>query len=309
MKYLKNKTQLKISNTLFIVLTLFIVSIVSGCGGEIESSGGISESSHKVGFSGLDIWVGQGSTKNAFVGDEFKFDIHLHNIAAYDVTNGVVSIQRLDRGFFSLNEPSLRFPVDANSLQGISVTNSVGDQTEVRFIGLINRIKEGDKSYPAEYEVVVDYDITNQLLATVCLPGDGYNVYDGGCEPSQSPITFHGQGSPVGVRSVDIAPSGSTTPTMRFMFEVQNSGNGVAGDIRLQKASIGGSPLSCIFVETNTNRFTFDEEQSAEVLCEGEIISQSSYETTLNLEYFYHYTQTESGQMTVKPRIKNIGNS
>jgi hypothetical protein len=294
--------------SMLIVILISSLFLLSSCGGSEESSG-VAKIDFKKGYGAVTLdLLDNRPPERLLVGDDLMISVKLNNFGAYDVTNGQVNIERLDRKYIDLFEPSKKFPQTGFTFEGQGISNSEGDVEFIDFFGLIRDIKEGVDFDEARFDVKVEYDTTNQLLYTVCLPAQGYNVIDSGCEKKanqkNSPIRLSGgQGSALSVDSIDLMPSGLSNPTVRFLISLKNGGHGEVGKVRIIKASLGGNQMECFFRKTDTMEYVFEDNQ-AEIFCEADVLSTNSYSTPLFLEYFYHYSIIETNNFQIYPRGK-----
>ena len=162
--------------TLVFVLILFLLLLISGCGGTPATT---MSYNFKQGISEVNVKLMENAPpKQIYPFSHFKLIVDLDNQAAYDVTNGKVNIIGLDTKYFVLDSISQDF----GALQGRSLQNPLGEQKFLTFDGDAKGLFENAEQYTGNYFLNVDYDSVFEFTDTMCLNPSVYDIYDSGCK-------------------------------------------------------------------------------------------------------------------------------
>lgn len=280
---------------LIIIFTLLLSFLLTACSGSDGAEEGITTIDYQKGYSGLEIsLVSNRPPDELYESSAFTIAVKLENKGAYDLSNGELSILGFDSNYVYLYESTENFPTSGSALAGRSVDNPNGEVEYLEFEGETLTIKEGAEDYEAKYLVKATYDYSNELVETVCINPDLYDVYDSGCSIEER-ISFRGQGSPLAISDIEEYVNPGSDSYVEFRITIANEGSGLAKDVTLTRTTLGGVDMDCSFKKAETpNRHVFeDNEQEIELRCISQLSSQSSYETTLFIEYFFGYELSE----------------
>ncbi len=214
---------------------------------------------------------------------QFKVIVELDNQAAYDVTEGTLSLLGLDNKYFLLYPVEQQFPL----LLGRSFTAPAGEKKFLEFDGTSRQLEAGAKEYLGNYFLTLRYNSKVDFVDTICLNPNLYDVYDAGCKV-QAKKSYSGQGAPLAITNLEeiITPGAS----VEFRLQLVNRGRGKVKSATLGAARLGGQEMTCLFPESGAKVFLFlPEKQEATVICRATLRDQSSYTTTLLAEFSYTY--------------------
>ena len=279
-----------------IVLFLFVV----GCG---SNDGGQTKENFKQGYGSLEYnFMENAPPKKIYSGSNFKILLELHNKAAYDLNNGKVKIVGVDEKFFRINYPLER---SYNRLEGRNLLNPLGEKFLVEFDAEAFELFENAERYQNDYFLKLSFDSKFEFVDTVCINSNLYNIYNVGC--SHTPRkTYSGQGAPMAVTEVEsiVYPSSAGTE-IEFRVLIKNRGKGKANFVNLEKAELGGKEIKdCRFqsaVQDPKGRkvlFLKDRQEDL-IICQLYIPEQSSYMTTLSLDFTYDYEIDQRQSLTM----------
>ncbi len=292
---------------LFCVLVLLIVMLfIMGCG----SGGGRGAAQNfKQGMGELDLrLLPNAPPEKIYQGSGFKIIVEARNHAAYDLQDVKVSVVGLNEKYFALTNREHVISL----MSGKSLLSPSGDIQFLEFSGSSNMLFENANEYTGNYFLKARYDSTMEFGDTICIQPSLYDVADAGCRV-QNQKSYGGQGAPLAVTSVEeiIYPSGAGGE-VEFRVQIANRGSGKVKRAALGKARLGNEELECEFkgkavdygesgegggVYTQKSVVFTEENQEALVICKMFLKDQSSYTTTLGLDFSYEYEWKEQYQL------------
>ncbi len=217
---------------------------------------------------------------------QFKVIVEVDNQAAYDVTDGEFSLLGLDNKYFIVLPFQQTFPL----LAGRSFTSPAGEKRFLEFEGTARELEAGAKEYIGNYFLTLRYNSKMELVDSVCINPNLYDIYDAGCKV-QAKKSYSGQGAPLAVTNLEEI----TTPgaSVEFRLQLANRGRGKVKSATIGAAKLGGQEMTCLFPETGGKTFSFGQDkqgkQEATVVCKSQLKDQNSYVTTLFVELSYTY--------------------
>ena len=273
---------------LLIILLLFLV----GCGSSGDE--GVIQQNFKLGYNGLDFdFIDNAPPEQIYPFSEFKMILEFQNLGAYDITDGEVSILGLEERYFILDFYNQNF----DPLMGRSLVNPNGDKVLIEFDGVSENLFQNADEYTNNYFLIINYDSEMEFSDSICIKPNLYSTYDGGCEVEDK--SYSGQGSPLAITKMEeiISPGSG----VEFRLVLENKGDGKVGQVTLRRARLGNEALQCQFrgETADLRRTEFDrEEQETTIICRKNFISgQSSYMTTLSMNFDYEYEIVEQKEL------------
>jgi len=293
------------SLSLRVLVLVLCVLLLMGCGGSGGNADG--KQNFKQGFGELVVGFLQNAPpQSIYPGSDFKIILELDNQAAYDLTNGKVSIIGLNNKYFEVKPETQYF----DTLIGRSLLSPVGEKKFLEFAGTSGQLFENANSYRGNYFLKVNYDSIMEFSDTLCINPRLYEVYDSGCKMSDQK-SYSGQGAPLAVTDMQVItyPIG-TGAKLEFRFKVSNRGQGELDHISLTGAKLGnGAFQKCEFLgaSLDIHKALLDQNrQEATLICEKMITDQNSYETTLSLAFTYSYQSIKQYTlMLVSPNYRS----
>ena len=276
-----------------VLITLFLI----GCGGsDVEKA---TQFNFKQGTPELNIQLFDNAPPDTiYPQSSFKFIVELDNQAAYDVTDGKVSIIGLDTTYFTVSPNEQVF----DPLLGRSLTNPSGERTFVDiFDGKSNDLFQGSEQYSTNFILKAEYTSTMEFVDTVCINPNLYDVYDAGCAVEET-MSYSGQGSPLMVNHVEEIITPGDFPEVEFRLFLSNGGQGDIKDITFMNAELGGKRLECQFQGSEDKRKIIgtEIEREAVLICKKSILENlDSYMTTLSADFTFTYEWTKQHSLTL----------
>ncbi len=227
--------------------------------------------------------------------DPFVVRLIVQNRAAYDISNVKIGIAGLDSDKIKLDLTEQDVP----EFFGRSLSYPEGDRREVVFSGAVARLKlAGDDGRRDKYQVYMNYDSIVELADDLCVSGASMIVSDGGCTVSDSPKGLSGQGAPLAITDVYSQAVGDRG---QIRFTLENRGSGDAVYAVMNRATLGGVPISCQFLGPYPARFEFGSEDRADVSCSFDLQqSGRSYLSSLYVQIGYGYRAWEEHEVTIR---------
>jgi len=229
----------------------------------------------------------------------YKIIVEVDNLAAYDVDNGEVSINGLDKSYFlHVGEAKKTF----GTLEGRGTSNPSGDKTFLEFDFSTEKLAINEKQFSNNFLLVAKYDSTLEFSDSVCLNPNVFDVFDGGCKV-KSKKSYSGQGGPLAVTNLEEIISPGDSAEVEFRLKLRNKGKGEITTITLGKARLGNKELSCQFKGETINKKQVvlkSSKKEANLVCRGPIDSSNSYLTTIFFDFKYDYTYTKRKELTLR---------
>jgi hypothetical protein len=265
------------------ILLLLLVGCVS-----VGTSRKTPPHNFKSGVHDLEIdFLKNNPPDEVFQNSEFKIVVELHNDAAYSITNGEIKLTGLDTTYFEFLDEWRSF----NNLEGRSLEFPQGEKDFVEFEVRSLDLKKRDE-IEANFKVDVKYSSQIDFADTVCVNPDLYSIYNSGCKVDNEK-SYAGQGGPVAVADLKeiISPGGN----VEFRLLLRNRGDGEAKVLTFSSAQLGGKDMSCEFKGAKGDKRTSKLKGRDEVnlICNSDLQSFKSYETTLTINFVYDYFVSE----------------
>tara|TARA_Y100000034_G_scaffold125089_1_gene174192 strand:- start:257 stop:1102 length:846 start_codon:yes stop_codon:yes gene_type:complete len=272
------------------VLIIFILFLI-GCGSSEPDN--LIDYNFRQGYSGLDVsFIDNAPPDQIYPYSEFKIIVELENLAADDIINGKVAILGLEDRYFIVDPLNQDFA----DLLGRSLTNPNGDKDVVEFYGSSVDLFQNADEYVNNYLLKISYDSEMEFADSICIKPNLYSTYDGGCEVEDK--SYSGQGGPLAITGMEeiISPNSG----VEFRLNLENKGEGKVGQVTLRRARLGNEALECQFrgERADLRRTNFDQEQQTTIICRKSFINgQSSYMTTLSMNFDYEYELVQQEQL------------
>lgn len=274
------------------LLILLLLSIV-GCGSQAPGT----TTNFKQGISELQFkMLPNAPPEKIYQGSGFKIIVEASNLAAYELKGVEVSIVGLNEKYFSLTNREHIIPL----MQGKSLLTPIGDVQFLEFSGASNMLFENANEYTGNYFLKAKYHSTMEFGDTVCIHPSLYDVADAGCKV-QDRKSYGGQGAPLAVTDIEeiIYPSGAGGE-VEFRIHVANRGSGKVRGVVFGRAQLGNEEMECEFkgkdvsteegtVYTPKSVLLKEDAQEALLVCKLFLKDQSSYLTTLSMNFGYDY--------------------
>ena len=278
--------------SVYVLGILGIMLLLTGCSSNQED--GLVQYNFKQGYEGLNIKLMENSPpEKIYPFSEFQIIVELENLGAYDITDGTIAILGLDEKYFFVDQLEQEF----DRMLGRSLTNPSGDRNQLEFYAASEDLFENAEEYVGNYFLKVNYDSEMEFSDSICIKPNMYSTYDDGCEVEDK--SYRGQGGPLAVTKLEevISPGSG----VEFRLDLENKGRGKVGTVTLRRARLGNEPIECKFqrAASDLRRIEFDREEQKEVIiCRKSFISgQSSYTTTLSIEFGYDYELVQQEQL------------
>ena len=284
---MKGGTQKFKSLLMGLVLLLCVSFLLTGCSSEKNSE---LSYNFKQGSSGLELsFLPNSPPDKVYPHSNFKIVLKEENKAAYDITQGKISIIGLDSKYFTLYPQDQSF----DTLVGRSVVNPAGDSKYAEFDVTSTELVQNAERYLGNYYLKASYQSTFEFTDSVCINPSTYDVYDSGCKIS-GPKSYSGQGAPVGVVRMEEILSPGNEVAMELRLEVRNIGTGRVKKITLGDAKLGGEELECRIKGQDEKEINLDpDKQEMMIICTKKLREKNSYTTTLYLDLGYEYELKE----------------
>lgn len=275
------------------ILVLSLVLFITSCGSGTPQS--VLDYNFKQGIAEVNLkFLDNAPPDKIYPLSKFKIILELDNQAAYDITNGKISLAGIVNDYFIIDEPYK----ELDSLQGRSMLNPSGDKVHIEFSGTSGQPFANAQEYRNNYFLLLKYSSKIDFGSTVCIHPGLYDMYDSGCKTEKSK-SFSGQGAPLAVTNLEqiIYPSG-VGAEVEYRMLVKNRGRGKVTLVTFHGAKLGGEPMEeCYFKQEdgtslNTAKFTA-KKQEATLICKTFLKDQSSYLTTLSADFSYDYVLEE----------------
>lgn len=281
----------------FMTLTVMVFFLL-GCGTPTGEKA--SQYNFKQGISELKIkFLDNAPPEKIYPNSNFKMVVKLDNQAAYPVNNGMLRIVGVDDKFFMIGPLEQTF----DNLQGRSLLSPAGDKKFLEFDGRSGRLFQNAERYRGDYFLKAKYSSTMEFSDTVCINPKLYHAYDSGCKVDDKK-SYSGQGAPLAVTGIEeiIYPLG-TGAKAEFRIQLKNRGRGEVDFIRLKSAKLGGKDFQlCEFqgpVIDIHKALLKKDRQEALLICGSVLRDQSSYTTTLTLDFSYDYELKEQHSLNL----------
>jgi len=281
----------RIEFRLLLLLVAFVFIIGCGTGGSGTTTNfkqGISELQFKM--------LPNAPPDKIYQGSGFKIIVEASNLAAYDLKGVEIGIVGLNEKYFALTNREQIFPLMA----GKSLLTPIGDVQFLEFSGSSNMLFENANEYTGNYFLKAKYHSTMEFGDTVCIHPSLYDVADAGCTV-ENRKSYGGQGAPLAVTDIEeiMYPSGAGGE-VEFRITLANRGSGMVKSVVLGKAKLGSEELECEFkgkdvsvaegtVYTQKSVVLKEDNQGALLICKMFLKDQSSYTTTLGIDFGYDY--------------------
>lgn len=277
---------------LFLLVMVMIFIIGCGSGGALGTAQNFKQGIGELQFKMLP----NAPPDKIYQGSGFKIIVEASNLAAYDLKDVEVGLVGLNEKYFALTNREHIIP----SMPGKSLLTPVGDVQFLEYSGSSNMLFENANEYTGNYFLKAKYHSTMEFGDTVCIQPSLYDVADAGCKV-QDRKSYGGQGAPLAVTDIEeiIYPSGAGGE-VEFRIKLANRGSGKVKSVVLGKANLGSEELECEFkgkdvstaegtVYTQKSVVLKEENQEALVVCKTFLKDQSSYTTTLGIDFGYDY--------------------
>lgn len=288
---------------LLILTLLLIVLFISSCSSQSSTSS--LTKNYKTGYQGLVITtLANYPPDTVYPASDFQITVKLDNQGAYKVTNGKIEIIGFDTKYVELTQPKKEIVslTEDTYLEGKSHTNPFGEFSYLEFKTRTKNLFPGSEIYNAPYFIKAEYDYQTELTQTVCLNPNLYDTSDAGCKV-QFKTSLSGQGSPLAITGIEEVIHSGAIPQVEFRFDIKNQGKGKIKTATLKKAKLGKDDLICEFRNNpgiNKKVFDFKDKQEATLICKKVISGQTSYQTTLLLDFAFGYSLEEKKKITIK---------
>lgn len=224
---------------------------------------------------------------------EFKFIVELDNQAAYDATEGIVYLDGILDDYFQIlpDDRSFADGDDDGILVGRSLTSPSGEKIFLDFDGRSGLLFANSWSQVNPFFLRANYRSSMEFSDTICINPNLYAIYDSGCEVELQK-SYNGQGAPIAVTDMEEIIIPGAASQVEFRVYLANRGNGYLKTLDLQSARLGGTNMLCSFQGEGAEMtsYKFEEfEQEALLICKQLLGKQSSYTTTLVLDFDYEY--------------------
>ncbi|PIN76822.1 hypothetical protein COV17_00910 [Candidatus Woesearchaeota archaeon CG10_big_fil_rev_8_21_14_0_10_36_11] len=273
-----------------------VMLILVGCGSSVGEKA--TQYNFKQGTPELNVQLFDNAPpEKIYPKSSFKFIVELDNQAAYDVSNGKLSIIGLDTTYFTVSPKEQTF----EPLLGRSLTSPAGDKIFVEFDGESHNLFHGSEQYSGNFILKAEYASTMEFVDTVCINPNLYDVYDAGCAVEETK-SYSGQGAPLTVTRVEEIITPGSFPEIEFRLFLSNSGQGNVKDVTFMNAELGGKRIECQFQgSVDTRKFTLKETDSEIVLiCKKQIMENlDSYMTTLSADFAFTYESVDQHSLTL----------
>jgi len=280
---------LEIIKTIGIVLIALLILGCSGGGGTKQI-----DYNFKQGVSGLQVsFMDNAPPKKIYENSNFNVILQLENKAAYDLINGEITLSGINPSYFEMEKKTERF----NILEGRDLYLPDGEIKYIEFPAKSKELFLNAESYDGKYFLNIDFDSKMEFTDTICINPNLYSVYDAGCKVEDRK-SYSGQGAPIAVIEVEeIIHPDTVGGKVEFRFLLRNRDKGEVEYIELTKAMLGGNEFdSCKFKEgyfDDKKVLLTKQKQDALLVCEKHLRDQSSYTTTVLLQFNYHYEMQE----------------
>ena len=280
---------------------IVIVLLLIGCNKTPEK---VSQYNFKQGVAEMRInFLDRAPPEEIYPNSDFKMVVELDNQMAYDATAINVNFVGLNRKYFDVSPPDKGNPQQSlNLLEGRSILFPDGTKEFFQFDGESKNLFQNAEEYLANYFLTLSYFSKIEFTDTICVNPNIYEIYDSGCK-FDDVKSYSGQGAPLAVDEIEEIILPGDSPEIEFRVRLRNKGKGKVKMIKLGFAKLGSEPLDCQFQNTNNDLKTIElkkEKQEAILVCSKTLKGQSSYTTTLLLDFTYGY------ELEKKERLKLI---
>ncbi len=264
-----------------LLVLLVILAFLAGCGEDGRQGQDFRQGISEVEFRLLD----NAPPERIYPRSQFTIVVEVHNLAAYDVADGELSILGLNDKYFLLSPAEQDF----SELLGRSLTNPGGDKVFLQFTGVAGELFQNAEEYVGNYFLKASYRTRAEFTDSLCVNPSLYEVYDSGCKVERQK-TYGGQGAPLAVSRLEeiIVPG----EEVELRLTVANRGRGKAGSVLLSSARLGTEDLACEFQDAAGNKRLAElrpERQEAVLICRHPLRGSAAFMTTISLEFLYDY--------------------
>jgi len=316
------------------LLTLTLICLfLSGCDGMYFSSQKEFNPDVHKGSEGLKIQIQDNSPpKEIYENEGFKLIATVKNIGAYEVQNGIISIN-YEKDYVELLPTSDRkMYVD---LRGKDVYNMWNDEELVVFDLKTKFLDEKSESHDTLLMLISCYDYETLASFQVCIDTDVYETKPPGEKVcTVSDITSSGQGGPLAITRIEYDITGGEYIKPSFKIYIRNlgSGNIIKYDKKEEACSSSGiTEKDFDIIELEDVKLSSYSLKNGEIKCSPDTIklrngeamlrcyldvnkiqkNSPSFTTSLKIHLKYGYTQTESVLMKIlnDPTYDEIGDT
>ncbi len=250
---------------------------------------------------------------------DFKLILEADNQMAYDIEEGKVWITGILGEYFEVTplEQNFQEVLQGELFAGRSLTTPAGTKVFLEFQGHAFQPFQNAEQQTNPFFLKAQYRSRAEFQDTFCLNTNLYAVYDTSCgeeENNQNTKRYTGQGAPVGVSEVEVVTTPGVGAQVEFRVRLRNFGRGKIERIDVVRAQLGKEEISCDFPSASgeykgsviaterTDSGSFSSTggiDEALLLCRKLLEAQTSYETTLQLEFSYLYLAQEQKQLNL----------
>lgn len=249
---------------------------------------------------------------------DFKLILEADNQMAYDIEEGKVWITGILGEYFEVTplEQNFQEVLQGEPFAGRSLTTPAGTKVFFEFQGHAFLPFQNAEQQTNPFFLKAQYRSRAEFQDTFCLNTNLYAVYDASCskESREDAKSYSGQGAPVGVSEVEVVTSPGVGAQVEFRVRLRNFGKGKIERIDIVRAQLGKEEISCNFPGASgeykgsvvaTERvdsgsfYSTGGISEALLLCKKPLEAQTSYETTLQLEFSYLYLVQEQKQLNL----------
>lgn len=302
-----------------IIGIIILTIILSGCNSSSNKNTIKTVDLYK-GTDGLDFEFLKDSPPNEIYSNQsFQIITLIKNKGPYAIDNARIILSYDNTDFYFKGSKDYTF-----SLNGKDVYNTRNDEKIKSFYVQAIPLLPNSEFLQSTILATACYGYQNKLTTDICIDIDPYNLM-----PVEKPCkitdqSFSGQGGPVGVSKIEqktIVSDKGVRP--QFLIYIKNFGQGqviskdkiqdLCGSQKISKEDLNGITLK----DLSFSQYKYPEDIECEpqnlkifekeefFVCtlkdEKEILKEeSSYKTSLNIEFDYGYTITKSKDITIK---------
>lgn len=336
------------------IILLFLV-FIAGCKGGMLYS--ITDTNIYRGTNGLTMeFIGNAPPEEIFEKTIFPVGINLRNGGASGITDGYITFS-VEEDYMLLDKTSIRTTTKGKkdfedrldwvrdedivwegekpqmkfSLQGKSIENAEGEQKIITLKAEAKALEELSEIHESSILATACYDYKTELVTTVCVDTDVYNIKGIVKSCKIEDLSFSSQGAPVAVTNIEVKMMPMDVPNKvrpQFLIYIENKGNGLvikddSGVIKnacsekplnytelgiiFVNVSLGGEQkkLNCNITEGSGDKKGVVKLRDNEgivrcVLEEGIDEKEGTYVSLLRIELNYGYTHTISKNIIIK---------
>jgi hypothetical protein len=301
-----------------ILIFIFCIIFVSGCGSFFSNKGPISDVNFRTGTSALEMeFLKENPPNDIYENQNFKAAVFLQNKGASGIKKGYLVIG-IEEDYMELLYERYGKKIDLQ-LEGKSMQNPAGEEKIEEFVLKAKKIDPQTQEHESSIYITSCYGYRTELSETVCIDTDVYNLKPMEKVCTVKDISLSSQGAPVAVTKIEERISSSDNGEIiipEFTIYIDNKGKGEVIDAsKIDDACSSGSLnsedinklkisayLSGIPLECNSNELKLKNKQD-KVICslkEGVKKDEPAFTTLLSVIIEYGYTQTISKKITIK---------